>query len=178
MLTQPKPETMNVAQARFVIVERLGLLAELAAPLDAGSVAREAVLFWNTSDGWGDLRRASTFTFQELLSTRLPMGADVRWANVDDLAGAAYRPLFETRADLTGLPAFVWLTDDTSGNPCVWANHYSCEDCGAEWTDHWSCQCDDECPECDASISPSSSDWVGPDEDHWVELWNILPEKV
>lgn len=27
-------------------------------------------------------------------------------------------------------------------------NYYSCERCGENWTDEWSCTCDDECPHC------------------------------
>jgi hypothetical protein len=27
-------------------------------------------------------------------------------------------------------------------------NHYYCPDCDVSWDDVWSCQCDDECPEC------------------------------
>lgn len=36
-------------------------------------------------------------------------------------------------------------------------NQYHCEECGADWSDEWSCCCDDECPSC------GSSDW-SPDE--------------
>lgn len=31
---------------------------------------------------------------------------------------------------------------------------YQCEECGVEWTDEWSCACNDRCPECDAEIEP------------------------
>jgi len=38
-------------------------------------------------------------------------------------------------------------------------NHYSCERCGEDWTDEWSCMCDDDCPECGARhMSPYDSD--------------------
>lgn len=165
---------LNTETARFVIVEHLQFLISLPSI----EKSKDTILFWNNSDGWGDLRNATSFTFQEMLSTRLPMGADVRWANVDDLARVEYRAIFETRADLMGLPNFVWLTSDTADNPCVWANHYTCEDCDATWTDHWSCQCDDTCPKCGTSLAPASSEWVGPDEAHWAELWEALQEKV
>ena len=26
-------------------------------------------------------------------------------------------------------------------------NYYKCERCGSDWTDEWSCMCDDDCPE-------------------------------
>lgn len=38
-------------------------------------------------------------------------------------------------------------------------NHYTCARCGCEWTDEWSCMCDDDCPECGARhMSPYDSD--------------------
>jgi hypothetical protein len=39
------------------------------------------------------------------------------------------------------------------------ANHYECDRCGGDWTDEWSCACDDDCPDCGARhMSPSESD--------------------
>lgn len=43
---------------------------------------------------------------------------------------------------------------DTDGKPCTFENHYHCPDCDTEWTDWWSCACDDECPSCGYDISP------------------------
>jgi predicted nucleic acid-binding Zn-ribbon protein len=38
-------------------------------------------------------------------------------------------------------------------------NHYTCDRCGEDWTDEWSCMCDDDCPECGARhMSPYESD--------------------
>jgi transcription initiation factor IIE alpha subunit len=37
-------------------------------------------------------------------------------------------------------------------------NHYACETCGCNWTDEWSCACDDECPHCGSDISATDSD--------------------
>ena len=38
-------------------------------------------------------------------------------------------------------------------------NYYGCARCGQEWTDEWSCDCDDDCPHCGARhMSPYSSD--------------------
>jgi len=43
----------------------------------------------------------------------------------------------------------VWLGPvDTDGRPCRFLNHYECSECGTEWSDQWSCQCNDECPKC------------------------------
>jgi len=36
-------------------------------------------------------------------------------------------------------------------------NHYQCV-CGHEWTDRWSCACDDDCPICGRTISPHLSE--------------------
>jgi predicted nucleic acid-binding Zn-ribbon protein len=38
-------------------------------------------------------------------------------------------------------------------------NYYQCERCGHEWTDEWSCMCDDDCPHCGARhMTPYDSD--------------------
>ena len=36
-------------------------------------------------------------------------------------------------------------------------NFYECLECGISWSDEWSCQCDDRCPECDAETVPTRS---------------------
>lgn len=53
-------------------------------------------------------------------------------------------------------PAITQEEDDT---PKLWfRNHYECPTCAISWDDEWSCQCDDECPECGVSYSPVDSD--------------------
>lgn len=47
---------------------------------------------------------------------------------------------------------------DTSGQPCRFTNHYRCDACDEEWSDRWSCACDDDCPRCGTSISPHDYD--------------------
>jgi hypothetical protein len=38
-------------------------------------------------------------------------------------------------------------------------NHYQCARCDHEWSDEWSCMCDDDCPDCGARhMSPCDSD--------------------
>jgi hypothetical protein len=37
-------------------------------------------------------------------------------------------------------------------------NNYRHEDCDAEWTDEWSCMCNDRCPTCDHEIEPYDSE--------------------
>lgn len=38
-------------------------------------------------------------------------------------------------------------------------NYYRCDRCRSEWTDNWSCMCDDDCPHCGARhMSPYESD--------------------
>ena len=34
--------------------------------------------------------------------------------------------------------------------------HYVCPRCATEWTDEWSCLCNDRCPTCDLEITPIS----------------------
>lgn len=37
-------------------------------------------------------------------------------------------------------------------------NHYRCARCQRQWTDEWSCMCDDDCPHCSARhMSPHES---------------------
>lgn len=46
--------------------------------------------------------------------------------------------------------------------PYAFLNYYHCDRCGHEWTDEWSCQCDDDCPECGARhMTPYKSDDLG-----------------
>ncbi len=62
-------------------------------------------------------------------------------------------------------PAFADLNTDSDGNPCVWENHYHCDQSSgvpSMWSDIWSCQCDDECPDCIRSCEPEQSTWIGP----------------
>jgi len=37
-------------------------------------------------------------------------------------------------------------------------NYYHCPRCGHEWTDTADCECDDRCPECNATASPYESE--------------------
>lgn len=60
--------------------------------------------------------------------------------------------------------ALAYLPTDTDGEPCRFTNHYRCDACDVEWSDQWSCACDDECPECGADVSPHDYDEEG-DED-------------
>lgn len=32
--------------------------------------------------------------------------------------------------------------------PATYLNHYQCPSCDYEWTDEWTCQVDDDCPNC------------------------------
>lgn len=39
---------------------------------------------------------------------------------------------------------------------------YEC-DCGCSWTDEWSCACDDECPDCGATVTASDDEDLSED---------------
>ena len=39
----------------------------------------------------------------------------------------------------------------------LYENIYDCPRCGTHWHDVWDCQCDDRCPECNLSVSPTES---------------------
>ena len=88
----------------------------------------------------------------------------------------AFKP---TRATLplTFPETFGKLAVDTTGNPCVWENAYICRGCDEVWTDTWSWQCDDECPECGTSVSPETSDWIGPTDAASLTAWEEMADK-
>lgn len=46
----------------------------------------------------------------------------------------------------------------TEDEPIRFRNHYRCLNDGTEWSDDWSCTCNDHCPTCDAEIEPYESD--------------------
>lgn len=88
-----------------------------------------------------------------------------------------------TRADLMQRPAWADMETDTSGNPLVWRNSYACDDGHhmEEWHMDWSCQCDDDCGVCGASIAPTyageaTSRWIGPEDHAEIALWESLPD--
>ena len=110
-----------------------------------------------------------------------PKGTDpmITFTAVD---GSTVTP--RTRADLMKHPAFAGLNTDTEGNPCVWLNEYTCADHGS-WNDDWSCECDDQCPICEADHSPNNGTWLpmclithddGSPADAAYMLWESLPE--
>ena len=39
-------------------------------------------------------------------------------------------------------------------------NHYQCPYDGTEWTDRWSCACNDKCPACNKEIEPYESEEI------------------
>ena len=89
------------------------------------------------------------------------------------------RDFLTTRDELRQIPAFGELPADSDGNPCVWENSYSCRACTSEqvdWSDQWSCQCDDECPECGCPQAPVLSIWIGPSSPALIALWESLRE--
>lgn len=48
----------------------------------------------------------------------------------------------------------------------MFINHYECPRCACTWSDAWSCQSDDECPDCGMrDISPFDSEDDGDDGD-------------
>lgn len=42
--------------------------------------------------------------------------------------------------------------------PEKFRNHYRCPYGGFEWTDRWSCMCNDRCPLCNREIEPYTSE--------------------
>ena len=57
------------------------------------------------------------------------------------------------------------------------ANHYECDRCKYEWTDEWSCTCEDDCPHCGfRHMTPYDSDHLTEIIDEvdgsFVALWS------
>lgn len=49
--------------------------------------------------------------------------------------------------------------DECQEEPREFVNHYKCPKCAHHWTDTWTAQCDDDCPECGARhVSPFKSE--------------------
>jgi len=47
----------------------------------------------------------------------------------------------------------------------MFLNHYECPRCASTWSDAWSCQADDDCPECGLRhISPHDSEEIDGDD--------------
>lgn len=91
----------------------------------------------------------------------------------------------QTRADLSEFDGFSHLDVDTSGNPCVFNNHYRCLVCvdktdlssqPTEWEEAWSCQCNSKCPNCGAEHEPYDSDWLASPSTIAKAMWSDLPE--
>jgi hypothetical protein len=55
-------------------------------------------------------------------------------------------------------------------------NFYRCDACDCEWSDVWSCGCDDECPECGCDTSPHDSIDLMPELDDDAEGVEEDPE--
>jgi hypothetical protein len=56
-------------------------------------------------------------------------------------------------------------------------NYYLCERCDSNWSDDWSCMCDDDCRHCGARhMSPYNSDdlteMIVADGDKFIVLWS------
>jgi hypothetical protein len=50
--------------------------------------------------------------------------------------------------------------DDNPHCQPAYCNAYHCQHCNVSWEDHWSCACDDECPECGKAITPEDSEII------------------
>lgn len=42
----------------------------------------------------------------------------------------------------------------------MFLNHYRCDPCDVDWSDEWSCQCDDECLKCGRDYTPVESEEI------------------
>jgi hypothetical protein len=53
-------------------------------------------------------------------------------------------------------------SDEDQAEEIRFLNHYKCQYDGAEWTDEWSCACNDRCPTCNKEIEPYESNEIDP----------------
>lgn len=61
------------------------------------------------------------------------------------------------RGDDANDPAFI-ASDEGDDEPIRFRNYYRCPNDGTEWSDEWSCQCNDRCPKCNTEIEPYESE--------------------
>ena len=50
--------------------------------------------------------------------------------------------------------------DEDHAEEIRFLNHYRCPDDGTEWSDEWSCTCNDRCPTCNKEIEPYESEEI------------------
>ncbi len=50
--------------------------------------------------------------------------------------------------------------DEDQAEEIRFVNHYKCPYDGTEWSDEWSCACNDKCPTCNKEIEPYESDEI------------------
>jgi hypothetical protein len=53
-------------------------------------------------------------------------------------------------------------SDEDQDEEIRFINHYRCPDDGTEWSDEWSCTCNDKCPTCNKEIEPYESEDIDP----------------
>ncbi len=53
-------------------------------------------------------------------------------------------------------------SDEDQAEEVRFINHYRCPDDETEWTDQWSCACNDRCPTCNKEIEPYESEEIAP----------------
>lgn len=61
--------------------------------------------------------------------------------------------------------------EDRSDLEILWfRNEYYCDECQLDWVDHWSCGCDDCCPECNIEYEPVRSVEITPKTPKHIKL--------
>lgn len=72
--------------------------------------------------------------------------------------------IFKDRSDLMKLNEFSNFQTDSSGQPCIFENHYKCEVCDESWENEWSSACNDRCPCCNTETEPNFTNNNIPDD--------------
>ena len=111
-----------------------------------------------------DARRRIEAAAPAMLDALRKIRAEIMaWADDDNPDGAPSPNELAARIAVTARAAIV--AADPAGEAASAArfrNSYYCEDCGTAWQDESAHVCDDRCPDCDASCSPSESEDILP----------------
>jgi len=113
-----------------------------------------------------DARRRIEAAAPAMLDALRKIRAEIMaWADDDNPDGAPSPNELAARIAVTARAAIV-AADPTgeaaSAAAARFRNSYYCEECGTTWQDESAHVCDDRCPACDASCSPSESEDILP----------------
>lgn len=69
------------------------------------------------------------------------------------------------------------VRDEDRAEEIRFLNHYKCPYDETEWTDEWSCACNDRCPKCNKEIEPYESEEIDPPSEPLKSIDRSGPRK-